>query len=97
MVFLWGLGCFGAFLRVLKTIGHRGTETQRKAKAVFGFLCASASLRLMVFLWGLGRFDAFLRVLKTIGHRGTETQRKSKAEKPEMAFASLAFLCASVS
>jgi hypothetical protein len=38
------LGCFGTFLKVLKTIGHRDTETQRKAKAVFGFLCASVSL-----------------------------------------------------
>jgi hypothetical protein len=44
----------GAVLRVLKTIGHRGTETQRKAKAVFGFLCASVSLWLMVFSWGSG-------------------------------------------
>jgi hypothetical protein len=55
----------GAVLRVLKTVGHRGTETQRKAREVktisgflaFDFLCASVSLWLMVFLWGNDDFE----------------------------------------
>jgi hypothetical protein len=60
----------GAVLRVLKTVGHRGTETQRKAREVktisgflaFDFLCASVPLWLMVFSWGSGCFGASVRL-----------------------------------
>jgi hypothetical protein len=37
-----------------------------------------------------------LQATKTKNHRPLDAQRKSKAEKPERAFASLAFLCASM-